>query len=894
VARGRLRIYLGAAPGVGKTFAMLDEGWRRRSRGTDVVIGYVESHNRPKTIAQIRDLPIIPRECLDYRGQQLEEMDLDAVIARHPAVALVDELAHTNVPGSRNEKRWQDIDDLLAAGIDVISTVNVQHLASVNDVVERITGVTQRETVPDAVVRAADQIELVDMAPEALRRRMAHGNIYPPEKIDAALSHYFRVGNLGALRELALLWVADRVDEELAAYRDRHGIQAPWETKERIVVALSGVSGGEHLLRRAARMAARSNGEVIAVHVRLPDGLVQAEPPGLETQRRLLSELNGRYAEVTGADKAQALVEFARAENATQLILGASGRSRLDEFLHGSVINKVIRDVAPIDVHVISAPDQKEEGLPQLARRRRPAVVPRRRRNIGLAAAVPAIVAMGAALSPLHSSMGLPGALLFLLLGVVVVDIVGGVLPAVVASIAAALTADFFFAPPLYSFRIADPANIVALVIFFAVAGLVSVLVDQLNRRGLQVARARAESESLARLAGGSVLSGVEALPDIVGELRRTFELDAVAILAPGSDGWQVAAAAGSPVPGSPDDGNFSVELHQGTVLVIAGHALSAEDSRLLVAFVGQLRMAQDRLLLESEAAAAADLAEANSLRSALLAAVSHDLRTPLAGIKAAVTSLLSREVEWEPSDVNGFCRTIDQETDRLTGLIGNLLDMSRLQTGTLPVSVEPTTIDDVVFNAVASLSTAGTGVKVTMEESVPLVEADPGLLERALANVISNAQKWSPGGVGARVEVGRAGGHVAVRVIDQGPGIPSKRREEVFQPFQQLGDAGRPGLEGIGLGLAVAKGFTQAMGGELDVDDTPGGGTTMTFLLRFADGSGDADINAHETPEDAPAPGGTGWARGRTTGAQKVDRAFASQCGSEVGTDADSEMQAL
>ncbi|HMK98259.1 MAG TPA: histidine kinase, partial [Acidimicrobiales bacterium] len=278
MAPGKLRIYLGAAPGVGKTFAMLDEGWRRFHRGTDVVVGFVEAHNRPKTTAQVRDLPVIARKRLPYRGQLLEEMDLDAVLARHPAVALVDELAHTNVPGSRNEKRWQDIQELLAAGIDVISTVNIQHLASVNDVVERITGVPQRETVPDAVVRSADQIELVDMTPEALRRRMAHGNIYPPEKIDTALAHYFREGNLGALRELALLWVADRVDDELASYRQRHGIQDKWETKERIIVALSGAPGGEHLLRRAARIAARSNGEVVGVHVRSADGLVRPEP----------------------------------------------------------------------------------------------------------------------------------------------------------------------------------------------------------------------------------------------------------------------------------------------------------------------------------------------------------------------------------------------------------------------------------------------------------------------------------------------------------------------------------------------------------------------------------------------------------------------------------------
>jgi two-component system, OmpR family, sensor histidine kinase KdpD len=421
VARGKLRIYLGAAPGVGKTFDMLDEGWRRRGRGTDVVIGFVETHDRPNTLARVRDLPVVARRRLTCRGLTLEEMDVDAILLRRPAVALVDELAHTNVAGGRNPKRWQDIVELLTAGIDVISTVNIEHLASINDVVERITGVVQRDTVPDVFVRSADQIELVDMSPEALRRRMAHGNIFPPEKIDTALAHYFRIGNLGALRELALLRVADRVDDELASYRERHGIHEQWETKERVVVALSGAPGSEHLLRRAARMAARINGEVIGVHVRADDGYPQSLSDGLESQRRLLGELNGRYAEVTGTDVALALVKFARAENASQLILGASGRSRAHELLHGSVINRLVRQAGPIDVHVISAPEEAHAGLPGIVARHHLASMPLRRRNIGLLLGTIGIAGFAAALSPLRSSLELPGALLFLLLGVVLV-----------------------------------------------------------------------------------------------------------------------------------------------------------------------------------------------------------------------------------------------------------------------------------------------------------------------------------------------------------------------------------------------------------------------------------------------------------------------------------------
>jgi two-component system sensor histidine kinase KdpD len=360
-----LRIYLGAAPGVGKTYAMLGEGWRRQQRGTDVVIGFVETHSRPHTTEQIHDLETVPRKGLVYRGQTMEEMDVDAVLDRHPTVALVDELAHSNVPGSRNEKRWQDVELLLAAGIDVISNVNIQHLASLNDIVERITGVPQRETVPDRVVKGADQVELVDMSPEALRRRMAHGNIYSPDKVDAALAHYFRVGNLGALRELSLVWMTNRVDAELASYRESEGITETWETRERVIVAMTGAPGGERLVRRASRTAARLNGELIGVHVRASDGVAHHSNAGLDAQRRLLEELGGRYAEVDGADVAQALVQFARAKNATQLFIGAGSQSRARGLLHTSIINRVIRDAAPIDVHVISAFNQRDvEQLP--------------------------------------------------------------------------------------------------------------------------------------------------------------------------------------------------------------------------------------------------------------------------------------------------------------------------------------------------------------------------------------------------------------------------------------------------------------------------------------------------------------------------------------------------
>ncbi|MFZ1489530.1 MAG: DUF4118 domain-containing protein, partial [Ilumatobacteraceae bacterium] len=501
MARGELRIYMGAAPGVGKTFAMLNEGCRRRERGTDVVVGYVETHGRAQTAAQIRDLELVPRRTITYRGQPFEEMDLDAVLARKPDIALVDELAHTNVPGSRNEKRWQDIEELLEAGISVISTVNVQHLESLNDVIAQITGVVQRETVPDAIVRAAEQVELVDMTAEALRRRMAHGNIYAADKVDAALANYFRAGNLGALRELALLWVADRVNEGIEVYRQRHGITAPWEVRERVVVGLTGAPSGDRLIRRGARLAARGRAELVGVHVRTTDGLVTADQALLDHHRELLEELGGKYAETAGTDVAEALAQFARAENATQIILGASRRSRWAELVRGSIINRVISLADSVDVHVISsdAPPSAQPGRLRAGRRLTPRSA--RSRTWAWLVALVGTPLLALALLPSEDTVGISSTLLILLLGPIAAALLGGLAPALVASVTAFLAADVFFISPSFSLRIADPTDLLDLVVFVAVSALVSGLVDRLSRRTAEVARGRAEAEALAELA---------------------------------------------------------------------------------------------------------------------------------------------------------------------------------------------------------------------------------------------------------------------------------------------------------------------------------------------------------------------------------------------------------
>jgi two-component system sensor histidine kinase KdpD len=838
MARGQLRIYLGAAPGVGKTFAMLDEGWRRRQRGTDVVVALVETHGRPKTLEQMRDLEVVARRRLDHRGATFEEMDVDGVLARRPQVALVDELAHTNVPGSRNAKRWEDVEELLAAGIDVISTVNIQHLESVNDVVEEITGIAQQETVPDEVVRAADQIELVDMAPEALRRRMAHGNIYAAEKVDAALANYFRVGNLSALRELALLWTADRVDEALQDYREAHGISRPWETRERIVVAVTGAPSGENLVRRAARMAARSHAELVGVHVRSDSGLAEA-PDALEENRILLADLGGEYHEVVGSDPAESLVRFALAENATQLVLGAAGRARWREVLvGGSVINRVIRAAGPIDVHVISGtddPDGASRLLP--SRRRRPSGLTPRRQLLGWLLAAVGMVLLTLVLVAAEDHLNLPSEMLLYVVLIGSVAVVGGLWPAIGSAIVASVVVNWFFTPPFHTLTIADTDNVIALGVFLAVAVMVSVLVSQLSRRSADAVRARAEAEAIASVAG-TFLDPDDALGSTLAHLRSTFDLTAVAVLRPGPDGTGhlVEAVSGDPVPSSPE-GHTTIALHGGAVLVLDGPSLHSDDLKVLKAFVGQLGTVLEQQHLRAEARSAASAAEGDRLRTAILRAVSHDLRTPLASIKASVTSLKQDDVAWSDHDRDEFLSTIEEETDRLNRMVGNLLDMSRLQSGIVRPALRPVGLEEVVPRALVSISgrdaSGLSAVELRVPEDLPAVLADPDLLERVVANLVANALRHGSGPSPVRVEAGAVGARVDLRVVDHGAGVPPRERTRLFEPFQRLGDNDLD--SGVGLGLAVARGFMEAMDGELGIDDTPGGGLTFTASLKVA-----------------------------------------------------------
>ncbi|HVX46449.1 MAG TPA: DUF4118 domain-containing protein [Mycobacteriales bacterium] len=839
MGRGQLRIYLGAAPGVGKTYAMLCEAHRRIERGSaDTVVGYVETHGRAPTAALLTGLEVLPRKQMSYRGADFTELDVDAVLARRPTVALIDELAHTNVPGSRNAKRWQDVNEILDAGITVITTVNIQHLESLTDVVQQITGVLQHETVPDEVVRQAEQIELVDMAPDALRRRMAHGNIYPPEKVDAALGNYFQVGNLTALRELALLWVADKVDEQLDRYRTEHGITGTWATRERVVVALTGGPEGDTLIRRAARITARTSGaDLLAVHVARSDGLTGASPANLARQRALTESLGGTFHQVVGDDIPRALLDFARGVNATQLVLGASRRGRLAQLLSRGVGVTTTARSGSIDVHLVTH-DQVHGG-------RRPGRsrtgLPIRRRIAGFLLAATALPLLTLMLTNLRSQLSLASDILLLLIAVIAVALVGGLYPALLAAIVGFLLLNFYFTPPFYTFTVEERDNFFALIAFVIVAAAVSAVVGLAARRTREAAHASAEAEVLFTLAG-SVLRGQNALEALLERLRETFALESVSLLERAPDAtpsadqqrdparWSVASTVGGKPCTSPDDGDIEVPIDDDFALVLRGRSLPAADRRIIEAFAAQAVVALRQQRLAAEARQAQHLDAADRMRTALLAAVSHEFRTPLASAVAAIESLRAEEISWTEAERTELLATAWESLERLDRLVANLLDMSRLQAGALGIVVRPLAIDDAVALALPDVGQGIERVRTQVPNDLPEIHADPALTERILVNLIGNALHYSPAEEPVLITASALADRVELHVVDRGPGIPTGDRDRVFLPFQRLGD--RDNHTGVGLGLALSRGLAEAMGGSLVADDTPGGGLTMILTL--------------------------------------------------------------
>ncbi|MFI9030079.1 ATP-binding protein [Streptomyces sp. NPDC053560] len=853
VRPGQLKVYLGAAPGVGKTYRMLDEARRRAGRGADVVVGFVECYGRPRTEAMLDGLEVLPRKRCTYGGGTFTELDLDALLARRPQVALVDEFAHTNVPGSgRNAKRWQDVEQLLAAGIDVITTVNIQHLESLNDVVETITEVPQSETVPDEVVRRAQQIEFVDIPPEGLRRRMAHGNIYAPEKVDAALAHHFRPGNLTALRQLALLWVAGRVDEALQAHRSEHGTGRVWETRERVVVGLTGGPEGATLIRRAARITDRSaRGDLLAVHVARSDGLAAgASHASLARQRRLVEDLGGSYHSVVGDDVPTALVEFARAENATQLVLGTSRRGRLERFLTGRGTGETVTALSgDIDVHMVTH-ERAGQGVLLPSRRR---TLPRSRRTAGPVAGLLLPLALTALLKldTARSTLDLTSEALLYLMAVVGVACIGGVTSALIASVTASLLLNYSFIPPVGQFTLGDANSMLALAVFASVAVTVAAVVDRSLRLSRRSVRATAEAETMSSLAG-TIVRGGTTIPALLTRAKETFGMRSVELVGepPGAGGPASDTGAGEAVT--------SVPAGPGSYLILRGRALPSSERRVLAAFAAHVGAAVERARLAEAAAEVEPVKAADRMRTALLRAVGHDLRTPLAAGWAAVSSLRSREVQFSDEDRQELLATADESMAKLSRLVDNLLDLSRLQAGALSLNLRATTLEEVLPPALESLPPDTPEIEIPDLDEIPAVQSDPPLLERVIANLVGNAARHTPPGRKVLVTASALAGRVEVRIVDRGPGLPpSPTRDRLFEPFQRLGDTDN--TAGLGLGLALSKGLTEAMNGTLRPEDTPGGGLTMVLSLPFAERVPDVPdlrrVNRRPEPRPAAAP---------------------------------------
>ena len=808
--------------------------------GRDVAVGIVLDHGREQTLELTRGLEAVAPTPEEQNGFVGPEMDIDAVLARHPEVAVVDELAHANAPGCRNRYRWQDIEELLSAGIDVLSTISIQNLASLEDVVSAITQGPQKETVPDAIVRRADQIELVDISPEQLRQRIADGNIYPRTKVDAALANEFRLGNLIALREVALIWLADRVDEGLARYRASHGITKNWPARERVVVGVTGNPGDEAIIRRASRILSRVNGgDLLAVHVRPSAGRRNESLPALEAQRQLVTGLGGSFHTVSGEDEAAALLDFARSVNATQIVVGVS-RSRLHHRLLGrDIASRVVRGSGDIDVHMVSHPSASG-GLPRAT----PWGLGRARTTTGyiLAVIIPSLATSILSLTP---ELNLATHVLVHLTGVIAVAFIGGLWPAVLAAVLDSLLLNYFETDPVGTFNISDPQNLFALLVFLGAAITVSLLVGLSAKRTQEATRARAEAATLADLARDALIED-DTMAAFLDKVRETFQGPSAGLFTrPDTGGeWVLQAYAGAAPPASPgaeDPGEGAYELADPqTALVVSGKTLNAGDRRLLAAHAAHLLLLRQRHTLQRELKDTTRLAEGNSIRTSILRAVSHDLRTPLAGIKLAVTSLqrqkrrLPEEIQEEMLD------TIDSYTNRLDSLIGNLLDMSRLSSGSAAPLTSPVTWRDAIEDALRGLDG---NVRIELAPNLPAIDADLGMLERVIANVVENALKYAAGsdvvvvgpssGSGAATISGRPCGEL--RIVDHGQGVPAENVLAMFEPFQRLDDA--PEGTGIGLGLAVAKGFTEAMGGQLTAEPTPGGGLTVVIRLPLSAG---------------------------------------------------------
>jgi two-component system sensor histidine kinase KdpD len=837
MSRGNLRIFLGAAPGAGKTFAMLEEGRRLRLEGVDVVVGAVSVRGRAETVALLDGLELCP-----IQSTQLAQdagMDVRAVLDRAPDVALVDEYAALTDAGG---PRWEQIGVLLEAGIDVISTLDIRNVESLSDVIRHVTGVRATATVPDAVVRSADQIELVDASPELLRQRLGEGKIYGTrEEADAVLAGVFRVGTLAALRELALLWLAERVDAGLSDYRDLKKIRDSWPTREKIVVGVGGRRQDQALIRRAARMlAAAAGGELHVVHIRTrAEGRAPESGKELELLRKLTADFGGVFHSVGGEDVATTLLDFARSINATQILMGSSPRRPVFS-VRVARAAAVVRNAGNIDVHLVShLPDPSDRvgrTPPRLGRRREmPAFV--------LAVGLPPLLQFVLDLLP-HDQLSVD--MLVHLTGIVGVALLGGLWPAVAAAVVAGLIVNYFSVRPVGSLSVVDPENVLALLIFVLVAVAVSLVADRSAKLSKEARIAGAEAAVLGELSRRAVAEG-DSIPAFLDQIREHFQVKGAGLWVRQESGpgrpvvWKLKEFSGGPRPDAVSEADTVEQLDGDRTLTLTGRGLSADERRLLAAFGAHLLAMVQREELSASQRENLRLAEGNTMRTSILRAVSHDLRTPLAGIKLASSSLRDKTITFGPAEQEELLATIESGADRLDRLVSNLLDMSRITADSVSPLIRPVYWADVVGEALRG--TAAERLRVLLPDNMPPIDADPGMLERVIANLVENALKYAPDS--DVVIAGAVGGAGSARigdvpaselsVVDHGSGIPADEVLAMFRPFQRADDT--TAGTGIGLGLAVAKGFTEAMGGVLLAEPTPGGGLTMVIRLPLSTG---------------------------------------------------------
>ena len=858
--RGRLKVFFGATAGVGKTYAMLQAAHEQQRDGIDVVIGWVETHGRAETEALVHGMPTLPPREVVYGGSRLRDFDLDAALARRPQLLLMDELAHTNAPGSRHPKRWQDVRELLQAGVHVYTTVNVQHIESLNDAVAQITGIRVSETVPDAVLEQADDVELVDLPPDDLLQRLKDGKVYLPDQAQHAIKHFFRKGNLIALREMALRRTAERVDQQMEVYRRDHAVVGTWPAAETILVCVNLKPRGPMLVRAARKMATGLHARWIAVyvqtskHLRLSD---QERNQGVDTLR-LAERMGAETVTLTGEDVSAQLLAYARSRNATKIIVGKPLRSRWKEWLFGSVVDDLVRGSGDIDIYVMTGEGGTGKPLVKGLLQRTS-----ERRNYGYASAVVgACTALSLVMSPYFGQANL---IMVYLFGVVVVATRWGRGPSALASLMSVAAFDFFFIPPYYSFAVSDAQYLLTFAVMLLVALLISRLAAHKSQqaeaaliREKRTAALYAMSRELITQRGVDKLASVASrhihdvfhcqvavfLPDREGRVHLHrgealhFELDPKEA---GISQWvfdhKESAGHGTNTLSGSDSLYLPLLGSHGAVGVLAvrssrpAELLAPEQLHLLETFANQMALALERARLAEEAQEAHVQTETERMRNAVLSSVSHDLRTPLATIVGASSALLSTTRPLSTESQQDLVRSISDEAGRLDRLLKNLLDMTRLEAGAMHLRKEWHALEELVGTALARVKSriATHTVTTAFPVNLPLVLVDGVLIEQVLINLLENAAKYSPTASPIEVTASVKDGVILIEIADRGPGIPQGEERRIFEKFYQL----HPEREGgVGLGLTICRGIIESHGGRIWVDSRSGGGSSFRFTL--------------------------------------------------------------